>query len=269
MIYTVTFNPALDYVMKVEKLRFDDINRTYGEELNYGGKGINVSAVLSQLGVENTALGFKAGFTGEKLEQLLREDGINAEFIPLKSGMTRINVKIRSETELDINACGPPIDGGEVEKLFERLKTLSAGDVIVLAGSVPGTLPADIYERILSITSQAGVEAVVDSTGELLLNVLKYHPFLIKPNNFELGDLFGVKVETEEEIVEYARRLQEKGARNVLVSRGKQGATLITETGDTRSALFPASPRIPLAAVIPWLQVLLPGISKSGITPML
>ena len=129
MIYTVTFNPALDYVMKVEKLRFDDINRTYGEELNYGGKGINVSAVLSQLGVENTALGFKAGFTGEKLEQLLREDGINAEFIPLKSGMTRINVKIRSETELDINACGPPIDGGEVEKLFERLKTLSAGDV--------------------------------------------------------------------------------------------------------------------------------------------
>ena len=117
MIYTVTFNPALDYVMKVEKLRFDDINRTYGEELNYGGKGINVSAVLSQLGVENTALGFKAGFTGEKLEQLLKEDGINAEFIPLKSGMTRINVKIRSETELDINACGPPIDGGEVEKL--------------------------------------------------------------------------------------------------------------------------------------------------------
>ena len=244
MIYTVTFNPALDYVMKVEKLRFDDINRTYGEELNYGGKGINVSAVLSQLGVENTALGFKAGFTGEKLEQLLKEGGINAEFIPLKSGMTRINVKIRSETELDINACGPPIDGGEVEKLFERLKTLSAGDVIVLAGSVPGTLPADIYERILSITSQAGVEAVVDSTGELLLNVLKYHPFLIKPNNFELGDLFGVKVETEEEIVEYARRLQEKGARNVLVSRGKQGATLITETGDIHSiGIIPGKPK--------------------------
>lgn len=243
MIYTVTFNPALDYVMKVEKLRFDDINRTYGEELNYGGKGINVSAVLSQLGVENTALGFKAGFTGEKLEQLLKEDGINAEFIPLKSGMTRINVKIRSETELDINACGPPIDGGEVEKLFGRLKTLSAGDVIVLAGSVPGTLPADIYERILSITSQAGVEAVVDSTGELLLNVLKYHPFLIKPNNFELGDLFGVKINGEADIEKYAKLLQEKGARNVLVSRGKEGATLITEHGDVHTiGIIPGKP---------------------------
>lgn len=243
MIYTVTFNPALDYVMKVEKLRYDDINRTYGEELYYGGKGINVSVILSRLGMENTALGFKAGFTGEKLEELLKEEGINTDFIALKSGMTRINVKIKAETELDINAVGPPIEREEVDRLFEKLKTLKMGDVIVLAGSVPGTLPDDIYEKILSVTSQSGVEAVVDSTGDLLLNVLKYHPLLIKPNNFELGDLFGVKIKNEAEIEKYAKLLQEKGARNVLVSRGKEGATLVTEDGDVHTiGIIPGKP---------------------------
>lgn len=243
MIYTVTFNPALDYVMKVEKLRYDDINRTYGEELYYGGKGINVSVILSRLGMENTALGFKAGFTGEKLEELLKEEGINTDFIALKSGMTRINVKIKAETELDINAVGPPIEREEVDKLFGKIKNLKKGDVIVLAGSVPGALPADIYEKILSVTSQSGVEAVVDSTGDLLLNVLKYHPFLIKPNNFELGDLFGVKIKNEAEIEKYAKLLQEKGARNVLVSRGKEGATLVTEDGDVHTiGVIPGKP---------------------------
>lgn len=243
MIYTVTFNPALDYVMKVEKLRFDDINRTYGEELYYGGKGINVSAILSRLGMENTALGFKAGFTGEKLEELLRQDGINTDFIALKSGMTRINVKVKAETELDINAVGPPIERKEVEKLFDKIRNLKKGDVIVLAGSVPGALPSDIYEKILSETSKAGVEAVVDSTGDLLLNVLKYHPFLIKPNNFELGDLFGVKIKNEAEIEKYAKLLQEKGARNVLVSRGKDGATLVTEDGAVHTiGIIPGKP---------------------------
>lgn len=243
MIYTVTFNPALDYVMKVEKLRYDDINRTYGEELYYGGKGINVSVILSRLGMENAALGFKAGFTGEKLEELLKEEGINTDFIALKSGMTRINVKIKAETELDINAVGPPIEREEVDKLFEKIKNLKKGDVIVLAGSVPGALPADIYEKILSVTSQSGVEAVVDSTGDLLLNVLKYHPFLIKPNNFELGDLFGVKIKNEAEIEKYAKLLQEKGARNVLVSRGKEGATLVTEDGDVHTiGIIPGKP---------------------------
>lgn len=243
MIYTVTFNPALDYVMKVEKLRYDDINRTYGEELYYGGKGINVSVIFSRLGMENTALGFKAGFTGEKLEELLKEEGINTDFIVLKSGMTRINVKIKAETELDINAVGPPIEREEVDKLFEKIKNLKKGDVIVLAGSVPGALPADIYEKILSVTSQSGVEAVVDSTGDLLLNVLKYHPFLIKPNNFELGDLFGVKIKNEAEIEKYAKLLQEKGARNVLVSRGKEGATLVTEDGDVHTiGIIPGKP---------------------------
>lgn len=243
MIYTVTFNPALDYVMKVEKLRFDDINRTYGEELYYGGKGINVSAILSRLGMENTALGFKAGFTGEKLEELLRADGINTDFIALKNGMTRINVKVKAETELDINAVGPSIEKEEVEKLFDKIRNIKKGDVIVLAGSVPGALPSDIYEKILSVTSQAGVEAVVDSTGDLLLNVLKYHPFLIKPNNFELGDLFGVKIKDETEIEKYAKLLQEKGARNVLVSRGKDGATLVTEDGAVHTiGIIPGKP---------------------------
>lgn len=243
MIYTVTFNPALDYVMKVEKLRFDDINRTFGEELYYGGKGINVSAILSRLGMENTALGFKAGFTGEKLEELLRADGINTDFIALKNGMTRINVKVKAETELDINAVGPSIEKEEVEKLFDKIRNIKKGDVIVLAGSVPGALPSDIYEKILSVTSQAGVEAVVDSTGDLLLNVLKYHPFLIKPNNFELGDLFGVKIKDETEIEKYAKLLQEKGARNVLVSRGKDGATLVTEDGAVHTiGIIPGKP---------------------------
>lgn len=243
MICTVTFNPALDYVMKVEKLRFDDINRTCGEELNYGGKGINVSAVLSRLGIESTALGFKAGFTGEKLEQLLEQDGIRADFIALKSGMTRINVKIRSDSELDINAQGPPVSSDEVEKLLHKIKSLKKGDVLVLAGSVPGTLPQDIYEKLLRETSKAGVEAVVDSTGELLLNVLKYRPFLIKPNNFELGDLFGVKINGSDEIVKYAKLLQEKGARNVLVSRGKEGALLVEENGGVHTiGIIPGKP---------------------------
>ena len=243
MIYTVTFNPALDYVMKVEKLRYDDINRTYGEELNYGGKGINVSAVLSTLGVENVALGFKAGFTGEKLEEMLRQDGIKTDFISLAKGNTRINVKIKSDTELDINACGPEISGEEVEKLFEKIASLKQGDVLVLAGSVPKELPSDIYEQILAKTSENGVEAVVDSTGELLLNVLKYKPLLIKPNNFELGDLFGVKIKNEEEIIRYAKELQKMGARNVLVSRGKDGALLIDENQNTYSiGIIPGKP---------------------------
>lgn len=243
MICTVTFNPALDYVMKVEKLRFDDINRTCGEELNYGGKGINVSAVLSRLGIESTALGFKAGFTGEKLEQLLEQDGIRADFIALKNGMTRINVKIRSDSELDINAQGPPVGSDEVEKLLHKIRSLKKGDVLVLAGSVPGTLPQDIYEKLLRETSKAGVEAVVDSTGELLLNVLKYRPFLIKPNNFELGDLFGVKINGSDEIVKYAKLLQKKGARNVLVSRGKEGALLVEENGGVHTiGIIPGKP---------------------------
>lgn len=244
MIYTVTFNPALDYVMKVRELRTDDINRTCGEELHYGGKGINVSVVLARLGITSVALGFRGGFTGEKLEQMLEQDGIRTDFIPLRRGNTRINVKIRSEEkELDINASGPPISEQEVQALFEKLRGLTAGDVLVLAGSVPAALPPDMYEQILSVTSERGVEAVVDSTGELLLNVLEYRPFLIKPNHLELGDLFGVRLRDEAEIIEYAGRLQHKGARNVLVSRGKDGAVLIAEDGSTTSiGVIPGKP---------------------------
>ncbi len=229
MIYTVTFNPALDYVMKVENLGFDDINRTYGEELYYGGKGINVSIILSRLGIENTALGFKGGFTGDKLQQMLDDDGIKNDFIRLKNGNTRINVKIKYDKEFDINACGPEISEDEMQALFNKIDAFKDGDTIILAGSVPKSLPSDIYEKILERLANKNINSVVDSTGDLLLNVLKYHPFLIKPNNFELGELFDTEIKTEEDIVKYACKLQDAGARNVLVSRGKDGALLVDE----------------------------------------
>lgn len=231
MIYTVTLNPALDYVMKVGALRYDDINRSKEEMLYYGGKGINVSVILTRLGIENKALGFVAGFTGEELERMLKGDGVNCDFNRLKSGNTRINVKIKADTELDINAQGPDISEDEIKELFEKLDEIKDGDFLVLAGSVPSTLPADIYERILKRLSGRGVNFVVDATGDLLLNVLKYKPFLVKPNHHELGDLFSVKTKTDEEIEKYARKLQKMGARNVLVSRSKDGAMLIDENG--------------------------------------
>ena len=231
MVYTVTLNPALDYVMKVGSLRYDDINRSKSETIYYGGKGINVSAVLSQLSVENKALGFVAGFTGNALEEMLRADGIAYDFIHLSSGITRVNVKIKADTELDINANGPEVTEAEVEQLLAKLEGIAAGDYLVLAGSVPRTLPADIYERMLQRLDGKGVNFVVDTTGSLLLNVLKYKPFLVKPNHHELGDLFGVTTKTDAEIETYARKLQKMGVRNVLVSRSKDGAMLIDETG--------------------------------------
>lgn len=231
MIYTVTLNPALDYVMKVGTLRFDDINRSKEETLYYGGKGINVSVILTRLGVENKALGFVAGFTGDALERMLKHDAINCDFNRLKSGSTRINVKIKADTELDINAQGPDISESEIEELLEKLDEIKVGDYLVIAGSVPRTLPADIYERMLQRLDGKGVNFVVDTTGSLLLNVLKYKPFLVKPNHHELGDLFGVTTKTDAEIETYARKLQKMGARNVLVSRSKDGAMLIDETG--------------------------------------
>lgn len=233
MVYTVTLNPALDYVMKVGSLRYDDINRTTAEEIYYGGKGINVSVVLSRLGVENTALGFLAGFTGAKLEEMLKADGINCDFNYLKSGNTRINVKIKADTELDVNACGPDIAAADVEALLSKLDGIQPGDYLVLAGSIPSTLPDDIYQQMLARLSDRGVNFVVDATGDLLLNVLQYRPFLVKPNHHELGDLFGVVTDTDEAIIEYATKLQSMGARNVLVSRAKDGAMLIDENGNS------------------------------------
>lgn len=231
MVYTVTLNPALDYVMQVKKLRFDDINRAYFEDLHYGGKGINVSVVLKRLGVENKAMGFVAGFTGKRLEEMLKDEGIDCSFLHLKKGDTRINVKIKSETELDINARGPQIEEEDIEKLISSLDIIKSGDCLVLAGSIPENLPSDIYERMLSRLEGKGINFVVDTTGDLLLSALKYKPFLIKPNHHELGDLFGVKADSDEKIVFYSKKLQEMGARNVLVSRGSKGATLTCESG--------------------------------------
>ena len=201
MVYTVTLNPALDYIMQVEKLRFDDINRSCFEDLHYGGKGINVSVMLKRLGIANMAMGFIAGFTGDRLEKMLVSEGIECDFLHLKNGNTRINVKIKSENELDINARGPEVEYEDIEKLINGLDKIQSGDYLVLAGAVPENLPADIYERILSELEGRGVNFVVDTTGDLLLSVLKYKPFLVKPNHHELGDAFGVKVQSDEDII--------------------------------------------------------------------
>lgn len=236
MVYTVTFNPALDYVMNVEKLSTDDINRTESEELYYGGKGINVSAILSRLNIPTVALGFTAGFTGKKLKEMLDEDGIKNDFVVLNSGFTRINVKVKFGKELDINANGPEITADKIKELFLKLKKLNDGDYLVLAGSVPASLPDDLYSKILEELSGKNINIVVDTTGNQLLNVLKYKPFLIKPNHHELGEIFGQEMDTTEKITEYAKKLQDMGAVNVLVSRGGDGAVLVDGNGTVHPA---------------------------------
>ena len=236
MVYTVTFNPALDYVMNVEKLSTDDINRTESEELYYGGKGINVSAILSRLNIPTVALGFTAGFTGKKLKEMLDDDGIKNDFTELNSGFTRINVKVKFGKELDINANGPEITADKIKELFLKLKKLNDGDYLVLAGSVPASLPDDLYSKILEELSGKNINIVVDTTGNQLLNVLKYKPFLIKPNHHELGEIFGQEMDTTEKITEYAKKLQDMGAVNVLVSRGGDGAVLVDDNGTVHPA---------------------------------
>ena len=236
MVYTVTFNPALDYVMNVEKLSTDDINRTESEELYYGGKGINVSAILSRLNIPTVALGFTAGFTGKKLREMMDDDGIKNDFTELNSGFTRINVKVKFGKELDINANGPEITAEKIKELFLKLKKLNDGDYLVLAGSVPASLPDDLYSKILEELSGKNINIVVDTTGNQLLNVLKYKPFLIKPNHHELGEIFGQEMDTTEKITEYAKKLQDMGAVNVLVSRGGDGAVLVDGNGTVHPA---------------------------------
>lgn len=228
MIYTVTFNPALDYVVSVDNLLAGKVNRTTSEKLYYGGKGINVSLILNRLGVENIAYGFSAGFTGEAIERGLRERGVKTDFIRLKDGLSRINIKIKSSCETEINGQGPDIPQDSIDDLFRKLSTIKSGDTLVLAGSIPQTLPSDIYETILNKLSGKGIRFVVDATKDLLLNVLKYHPFLIKPNNFELGEIFGKQLTTKDEIISCAKELQDKGAENVLVSMGGSGAILVS-----------------------------------------
>lgn len=233
MIYTVTFNPALDYVVFLDEMRLGDINRSKRESIFYGGKGINVSTILNMLGMETTALGFVAGFTGKAIEEGVASLGIRTDFIHLPEGNSRINVKVKHGDETEINGQGPVITEEAIEALFARLDALGSEDILVLAGSIPNTLPEDIYERILARLADKGIRTVVDATKDLLLNVLKYHPFLIKPNNHELGEMFQTVCETEEEIVHYARELQKMGARNVLISMAGDGAILITEEGES------------------------------------
>ncbi len=230
MIYTVTFNPALDYVIRMESLKLGTVNRSSAEAVYYGGKGINVSTVLKNIGVDSVALGFVAGFTGKEIEEGVKNMGVATDFIKLPKGMSRINVKIKAEQETEINGQGPAISMEKVEKLFEKLDRLEKGDCLVLAGTIPASLPSDIYEQIMDRLKDKEIRIVVDATKDLLLNVLKYHPFLIKPNNHELGEMFGVVLKTDEEIVEYAKKLQERGARNVLISMAGDGAILLTET---------------------------------------
>ena len=231
MVYTVTFNPALDYVVRVDGFQVGEVNRTSREEIQLGGKGINVSTVLSHLGVENVALGFLAGFTGQALEEGLRREGIHTDFIWLDQGLTRINVKIKAGQESEINGQGPNIDAAALDQLFRKLDKLERDDVLIVSGSVPSTLPGDVYEQILARLQGRGIHFVVDATRDLLCNVLPYHPFLIKPNNIELGEIFGRTLHTDEEIRDCAARLQQRGARNVLVSMAGDGSLLLDETG--------------------------------------
>ncbi|MCR5196450.1 MAG: 1-phosphofructokinase [Pseudobutyrivibrio sp.] len=232
MIYTVTFNPAIDYVVRMDgDLLPGMTNRSASEECYYGGKGINVSMVLAEMGLESTALGFTAGFTGKAIDEAVKAAGIKSDFIELKDGISRINIKLKGTEETEINAQGPRIDEEAQKTLFDKLSKLKEGDVLILAGSIPNSLPDDVYEKILSMLQGKGIEFVVDATKDLLTNVLKYHPFLIKPNNFELGEIVGKILIKDEELYDGALKLQEMGARNVLISMAGAGAMLVDENG--------------------------------------
>ena len=232
MIYTVTFNPAIDYVVRLDApLEVGQVNHACGEDCVLGGKGINVSGVLAQLGCPSVALGFVAGETGAWLERGLEKQGLETDFVHLEQGMTRINVKIKAGQETELNGAGPDIPESAVRQLKEQLDALNENDILILAGSIPRSLPQDTYERLLARLQGKGVRAVVDATRDLLVNVLQYRPFLIKPNDHELGEIVGRELKTDEEIIAAARTLQEKGARNVLVSMAGDGALLVDENG--------------------------------------
>ncbi len=239
MIYTVTFNPSLDYIVSVNHFKPGQVNRTVAELMFPGGKGINVSMVLKNMGYDSVALGFMAGFTGNEIVRLLEEKRINSDFISVASGMSRINVKLRSDEESEINGMGPEIGREDIQKLYTQLDKLKEGDILVLAGSIPTVMPESMYMDIMRYLSGRGIDIIVDATKDLLLNVLEYHPFLIKPNNHELGEIFGVKIRTKDDVIPYARKMQEKGARNVLVSMAGEGALLVTEEGRVYESMPP------------------------------
>lgn len=231
MIYTVTFNPSLDYIVTVDQFELGKTNRTSSEQMLPGGKGVNVSTVLHSLGIENTALGFLAGFTGKEIETRIRRSGVSCDFIFLDHGCSRINIKMKDFDGTEINGAGPDIDAASLKLLMDQLNSLKKGDTLVLAGSIPASMPKDSYSQILNMLKDRGILFAVDAEGELLLNVLPYRPFLIKPNSHELGAIFGVELNSREEVVPYGKKLQEKGARNVLVSMAGQGAVLLDEEG--------------------------------------
>ncbi|MCQ2543799.1 MAG: 1-phosphofructokinase [Lachnospiraceae bacterium] len=232
MVYTVTFNPAIDYVVHVDDMEPGMTNRTKSEEIYFGGKGINVSIVLKELGITSKALGFVAGFTGKAIEEGMQDMGVDTDFVTLESGNSRINVKIKSKEETELNAQGPRISESAINEIFDKLSKLEDGDTLVLAGSIPNTLPADIYEKILASLQDKEIKSVVDATGDLLLNVLKYKPFLIKPNNHELGEMFKTEIKNNDDVIKYAKKLRELGARNVLISMAGDGAILIDENDE-------------------------------------
>lgn len=229
MIYTVTFNPSLDYIVSVPGFELGKTNRTVYEQMLAGGKGINVTTVLTNLGIDSTALGFVAGFTGDELIRRMEEMGLKNDFIRISNGFSRINLKLRDVDGTEINGMGPVIDQDAQDALMTKLNTLQEGDTLVLAGSIPESMPGTIYSNILEALQGRGIRFVVDATKDLLLNVLQYHPFLIKPNHHEIGEIFGVELDTRESVVPYARKLREMGAVNVLVSMSGKGAVLVDE----------------------------------------
>ena len=239
MIYTVTFNPSLDYIVSVENFRLGLTNRTSSELMLPGGKGVNVSTVLMNLGIENTALGFAAGFVGDEIVRQMEETGVQNGFIRIEEGVSRINLKLKSIDGTEINGQGPVISPTHVEQLMKQLDRLGEGDVLFLSGSIPASMPDDAYQKIMERLDGRGVQIIVDATKDLLLNVLEYHPFLIKPNNHELGEIFDVELKTREDVIPYAKKLQEKGAVNVLVSMAGEGAVLIDANGDVHMAPAP------------------------------
>lgn len=239
MIYTVTFNPSLDYIVSVKDFRPGMTNRTSSELMLAGGKGINVSIVLGNLGIKSTALGFIAGFTGDEIVRRLHNGGINSEFIKINDGISRINIKLKSIDGTEINGQGPHIDSSHIEQLMNRLRRLESGDVLVLAGSIPAGISDNIYKDIMDMLKDKGVQIVVDATSRLLTNVLEYNPFFIKPNQHELGDIFNVTLNTQEEVIPYALELKKMGAVNVCVSMGGKGAILVADDGNVYKSKAP------------------------------